>query len=143
MTPPESGDEVRMVDRSRVTRHGGELAQRLAGLAAEAARGAGLDPALLGDYPRALVAIAQTRRRLTKAELDTCRARSVTAAERGVSLQSLIGLYLTVTRRLWPHLPAVAQPTGLPPCGRSAKRCCEPLTTPPRRWPRATRARSA
>lgn len=76
-------------------------------VAAEAARGMGLDPALLGDYPAALVAIAQTRRRLTKAELDACRAHSVSAAERGVSVRSLISLYLTVTWRLWPQLPGV------------------------------------
>lgn len=109
MTLPGGGHEVRMADRGRGTRRDGEPAERLAAVAAEAARGVGLDPALLGDYPRALVAIAQTRRRLTKADLDTCRARSVTAAERGVSLRSLISLYLTVTWRLWPQLPAVRE----------------------------------
>jgi sugar diacid utilization regulator len=96
-----------MADGAKARRRGGAPGEELAAAAAATAQGMGLDPDLLGGYPGVLAAIAQTRRRLTNAELDACRAHSVTAAERGVSLRSLIGLYLTVTWRLWPQLPAV------------------------------------
>ncbi|HZD01466.1 MAG TPA: helix-turn-helix domain-containing protein [Actinomycetes bacterium] len=95
-----------MDDRGRVAQRGGP-AERLTVAAAETAQDMGLDAALLGEYPATLMAVAGTGRRLTQAELDACRARSVEAAERGVSLRSLIRLYLTVTWRLWSQLPAV------------------------------------
>ncbi len=71
-------------------------------------RSGGLDPDLLGDYVAALTRVSDKAGRLSQDELEGYRRLGAEAAETGVPLTSLIDLYLSITWRLWRHLPAVA-----------------------------------
>ena len=87
-------------------------------VAAAAARDAGdVDPALLGDFPDALMAAAVSGERLPSAALRRCDRSGRRAAEAGVALRSLLDLHLSAAWRLWPHLPAVmaaaVEPAGV------------------------------
>lgn len=65
----------------------------------------GGDAALLDGYLPTLLAVAATSRRLSSAETDVCRRIGGEAAGAGVGLPSLVDLYMSASRRLWPHLP--------------------------------------
>lgn len=67
----------------------------------------GLDPALLGNYVSALTRVSASRTALSREELEDYRSRGGQAADAGVPLAALVDLYLSVTWRLWSHLPAV------------------------------------
>ncbi|MFC4493400.1 PucR family transcriptional regulator [Streptomyces ovatisporus] len=67
------------------------------------------DEDFVGDYPRLLAEVSQTGRLLRRDELDGFRALGERAAERGLHLRELVGLYLGQTRRLWGELPGVAR----------------------------------
>jgi sugar diacid utilization regulator len=73
---------------------------------AAAAQETGLTVDLLGDAAR-LLAEAAAGREPEPDALATFAALGTVAAERGVSLQSLVGLYLSAVWRLWPLLPRV------------------------------------
>ncbi|WP_405803753.1 PucR family transcriptional regulator [Streptomyces sp. NBC_01187] len=66
-----------------------------------------LPSAFLGDYPRLLSEVSRTGRLPRRDELDAFRELGERAAECGHGLQSLVGLYLGETRRLWSTLPGV------------------------------------
>jgi hypothetical protein len=84
----------------------------IAAAAAAAVEDAGVPLEMLGDYLDALVAVADTRRRLTRRELDACRARGAAAAAAGVPLPALIDAHLTAAWRAWDGLPAVGAARG-------------------------------
>ncbi len=67
----------------------------------------GLDPALLGDFVAVVARVSAARTGLSRGELEGYRALGGQAAEAGVPLAALVDLYLSVTWRLWRHLPAV------------------------------------
>ena len=80
-------------------------AARLIGAAVTQA--GGLDPALLGDYVSAMTRVSAARTALSRPELDGYRSLGRQAAEAGVPLAAVVDLYLSVTWRMWRHLPAV------------------------------------
>lgn len=80
-------------------------AARMSGAAAS--RSAGLDPDLLGDFVAAITRVSAARTELSEAELQGYRSLGGQAADAGVPLAGLVDLYLSVTWRLWRHLPAV------------------------------------
>jgi hypothetical protein len=87
---------------------------RLPRPAVRAAREAGLPATLLGPYLDALIEAAETGRRLPAGQLDEYRRLGRVAAEQGAPLPALVDLYLSVTWRAWPELPAVADGEGGP-----------------------------
>lgn len=76
-------------------------------IGAAATQSGGLDPALLGDYVSAMTRVSAARTALSRAELEGYRVLGGEAAEAGVPLAALVDLYLSVTWRMWRHLPAV------------------------------------
>lgn len=75
----------------------------------------GLSPeheGLLGDYPADLVRLSGSSDALAEHELQGYRACGSRAAEAGEPLPAMISLYLSVARRLWPHLPALTTAVG-------------------------------
>ena len=75
----------------------------------------GLPASLLDGYVRALVSVAVHDRRLSPAEEAHCRELGSVAAADGVALPALVDLYMTASRRIWPHLPGlVADGRGRP-----------------------------
>jgi sugar diacid utilization regulator len=61
--------------------------------------------ALLDGYAATLIAVAIEDRRLTRAEEGHCRQLGAEAAAQGVGLPTLVDLYMTASRRIWPRLP--------------------------------------
>ncbi len=78
----------------------------IARIGAAVAEAGSIPASLLGDYLPALVAVADTGRRLTRGELDACRERGVEAATLGVPLRVVVDAYLTATWQVWDQLPA-------------------------------------
>lgn len=75
-----------------------------------AARDAGgLDVALLGGFPEALVAAVGARERLPRPALRRCGESGRRAAAEGVALRALLDLYLSAAWRLWRHVAPVRQ----------------------------------
>jgi sugar diacid utilization regulator len=70
-----------------------------------AAREHGLPGSLLDGYVATLIAVAVDPRRLTAVEEGHCRQLGAVAAEQGVALPTLVDLYMTASRRVWPRLP--------------------------------------
>ena len=75
--------------------------RHVAGVAEHAGTDAGIDGALLGEFLSDALATVSSARRLSSTSLNTYRLVAADAAERGVSLASLIDLYLSATWRLW------------------------------------------
>lgn len=69
------------------------------------------DRALLDGYLPALLAVGATKRRLSEEETGTCHRLGGDAAQSGVGLPTLVDLYMTASRRLWPQLPALVAVT--------------------------------
>src|SRR3712207_1611383 len=65
----------------------------------------GLPPALLDDYPRALMTVARTGRTLSVEEQATCRRLGGEAVAMGVGLPALVDVHMNASRRLWSRLP--------------------------------------
>ncbi|MGY6651450.1 PucR family transcriptional regulator [Amycolatopsis sp. TRM77291] len=85
----------------------------IASLADRAARDAGgVSPEFLDGYLEMLDGVSGTQRRLSRAELDSRRELGAAAAERSVSLRSLVDLYLSVNWMCWRKLPAVVEASG-------------------------------
>jgi len=63
----------------------------------------------LVDYPKLLAEVSRTGRLPRRDELDAFRALGERAAEKGLALRELVGLYLGQTRQLWGTLPGVAR----------------------------------
>lgn len=59
-----------------------------------------------------LLAVSQTGRRLTPAEIDSRRALGAAGAEQNVALRCLIDLYLNATWLSWRELPAIRAASG-------------------------------
>jgi sugar diacid utilization regulator len=88
---------------------------RTAEIGAAAARDHDLPPGLLDGYLDALVVVARTGHRLSRAQEDECRRLGAQAAEAGVTLPAMVDLYMTASGRLWPRLPElVPGPQGTP-----------------------------
>lgn len=64
---------------------------------------------LLGGFPDLLAEVSETGRQPRRDELDAFRALGELAAEDGLALRELVGLYLGRTRELWATLPGVAR----------------------------------
>lgn len=79
---------------------------------AAAAREHGLAPELLDGYVGALLAVARSGQRMTREQEEACRVLGQQAAERGVPLPAVVDLYMTASRLLWPHLPALLGADG-------------------------------
>ncbi len=92
--------------RSEIEALVGPSAPRAARVAARAARDAGLETGLVGEYLLAVIDAAQTGRRLSRAELDTCRSQGEDSAEKGIALSAVLDLYLSATWRLWADIEA-------------------------------------
>ena len=68
---------------------------------ARAARDAGVEPAMLGEFIRAVIDVARTGRRLSAVDVETCHSHGEEAANQGVALSAVLDLYLSATWRLW------------------------------------------
>ena len=66
-----------------------------------AARDAGVDPAMLGEYLRSVIEVARSGRRLSAVDVETCHYHGGEAANQGVALSAVLDLYLSATWRLW------------------------------------------
>ena len=73
----------------------------------EAATGAGVDPALLGDFLPTAVAAVASGTRVRSRELRRFAQVGRQAATAGVPLRALVDLYLSAAWRLWRRLPTV------------------------------------
>lgn len=80
----------------------------IARVAPKAARDAGVERALLGDYLEAALDAAARGRRLGQADRDACRAIGEEAAHQGIALSALLDLYLSATWRLWDDIASRA-----------------------------------
>jgi DNA-binding PucR family transcriptional regulator len=67
------------------------------------------DEDFVGGYPELLAEVSRTGRLPRRDELDDFRSLGERAAECGMHLRELVGLYLGETRRLWGELPGVAR----------------------------------
>ena len=86
-------------------------ASAMARVASDVAQAESVPVSLLGGYLEALVAVAETGRRLTRPELDACCQHGEEAAGLGVPLRAVVDAYLTATWQAWDQLPA-AQTAG-------------------------------
>ncbi|MGY1707414.1 PucR family transcriptional regulator [Geodermatophilus sp. SYSU D00697] len=85
---------------------GPDAVDRVAREVAEASAGEhGMPVALLDGYLTALWTVARTGRRLSVEEERACRRLGGEAAAAGLALPSVVDLYMTASRRLWPRLP--------------------------------------
>ena len=66
-----------------------------------AARDAGVEPAMLGEYLRAVIDVVRSGQRLSRVDLETCRYHGEEAANQGIALSAVLDLYLSATWRLW------------------------------------------
>ncbi|MEI6497661.1 MAG: helix-turn-helix domain-containing protein [Actinomycetota bacterium] len=66
-----------------------------------AARDAGVDATMLGEYLGTVIELVRSGQRLSPDDLDRCRQQGEQAAEQGVALSAILDLYLTATWRLW------------------------------------------
>jgi hypothetical protein len=78
----------------------------LARIASDFAEAESVPVSLLDDYLQALMAVAETGRRLTRKELEACCHHGEEAAGLGVPLRAVVDAYLTVTWQAWDQLPA-------------------------------------
>jgi GGDEF-like domain/PucR C-terminal helix-turn-helix domain len=78
----------------------------MARIAAGVAEEVSVPVSLLGGYLQALLAVAETGRRLTRVELDACCQHGEEAAGLGVPLPAVVDAYLTATWQAWERLPA-------------------------------------
>jgi len=85
---------------------GGTPSEAMGRIAAAVAEAESVPVLRLGDYLEALMAVAETGRRLTRRELDACRQHGEEAAGLGVPLRAVVDAYLTATWRAWDELPA-------------------------------------
>ncbi len=92
--------------RSEIEALVGPAAARVKRVAAQAARDAGVETGLVAEYLIAVTDAAQTGRRLSRAELDTCRTQGEDSAEMGIALSAVLDLYLSATWRLWADIEA-------------------------------------
>jgi hypothetical protein len=81
-------------------------ATAMARIATAVAEAESVPASLLGDYLQALVAVADTGRRLTRSELDACRQHGEQTAGLGVPMRVVVDAYLTATWQAWDELPA-------------------------------------
>jgi hypothetical protein len=98
-----AGDLARLVEPSEAS---------IDRIASEAGREASVEPDYLGGYLQAVLSAARGGHRLRGAELEACRGVGKNAAEEGVSLPSLLDLYLSATWRLWRDINARASGTN-------------------------------
>src|SRR5690348_17236355 len=82
----------------------------LAATVEASARAAGLPAETLGDFPQQLLAAAVNGRRPDRAQLRGITELGRRAAERGVSADAVVNLYLSLAVRLWRNLPADLRP---------------------------------
>ncbi len=78
-----------------------------------------LPGSLLDGYVTTLISVAVDGRRLTVDEEGHCRQLGAVAAEQGVGLPTLVDLYMTASRRLWPRLPRLVGDARGRPIGSS------------------------
>lgn len=74
----------------------------------QAARDAGVEPLLVGEYLLALLETARHGRRLSRTAVDLLRHQGESAAEHGIGLAALLDLYLSATWRLWTDIESTA-----------------------------------
>ena len=79
----------------------------LSEMAQAAATGAGVDPALLGDFLATAVAAVASGTRVRSRDLRRFAQVGRQAATAGVPLRALVDLYLSAAWRLWRRLPTV------------------------------------
>ena len=101
MAPPSVGRSGATPTRSEVEDLVGPSASKTERVGALAARDAGVEAALLDGHLLAVVDAARAGRRLSQADLDTCRRLGEEAAERDIALSAVLDLYLSATWRLW------------------------------------------
>ena len=77
-----------------------------------AARDAGVELAMLGEYLRAVIHVAQSGQRLSPVDVESCRSQGEEAANQGVALSAVLDLYLSATWRLWANLATRAPKSG-------------------------------
>ena len=81
-------------------------ASSMARIATDVAQAESVPVSLFGGYLEALVAVAETGRRLTRRELDASCHHGEEAAGLGVPLRAVVDAYLTATWQAWDQLPA-------------------------------------
>ena len=69
-----------------------------------AASDAGVKSAMLGEYLRTVIELVRSGRRLSRADLDTCRQHGEDAANQGIALSAMLDLYLSAIWRLWAEI---------------------------------------
>src|SRR6195952_3044835 len=74
----------------------------------------GIDPELLGDFLRVVVAAVAAGTRLGRRELVRYGDAGRKAAGAGVALRALVDLYLSAAWRVWRHLPEVINAATAP-----------------------------
>ena len=80
------------------------VSETLERLGREVAAEHGCDLELLRAYLPALLLTASTPRRLSDVEQERCRRTGAEAAQAGLALPALVDVYMSASRRLWPHL---------------------------------------
>ncbi len=86
----------------------------IARVVAKAARDAGVELAMLGDYLESALAAAARGRRLGRSDRAVCRQMGEAAADQGIALSSLLDLYLSATWRLWEDIASRAGNAAAP-----------------------------
>ncbi len=89
-------------------------------IASSAAADASIEGSLLGEYLQTVLSAARTKRRLTPAELQSCRGLGEQAAA-GSSLASVLDLYLSATWRLWQEISSRSETTTPEAVGAAAE----------------------
>ena len=97
------------VDHSRVDALLASAADETATVGRLAARDAGVDQELLGEYLATVLASARNERRLSRAVLDAFSHQGEGAADQGIALAALLDLYLSATWRLWSVISSEAE----------------------------------
>lgn len=85
-----------------------------------AARDAGVEPAMLGEYMRAVIDVARSGQRLSPVDVETCHYQGEEAANQGVALSAVLDLYLSATWRLWADIDTRAPQSSAATVGSAA-----------------------
>ena len=82
----------------------GPLATNADEIGVLAARDAGVEPTMLGEYLRVVIDVVRSGQRLSHVDLETCRYQGEEAANQGIALSAVLDLYLSATWRVWAEI---------------------------------------